>query len=524
MEMRRFAVGLAFLVILGCDSLGPLLPPLLAQERREPLTLAPVAHDTSQPLRDIQAPTEATTRGRSFEELRRLPPIPRPRVAVTQRRVMQPSISTTPLNLEIKKFDGPRGANAVYPSDSVGAVGRDHYVAWVNTDLAVYDKHGKLLHGPVPGRTIWSDFEHAPCRRQNDGDPIVLYDQFADRWVLSQFAISNGPPFYQCLAVSTTADPLGTYTRAAYRFESLNDYGKLGVWSNAYLATFYMFDDLDSPQWMGTWVCAIDRAALLAGRAGKMVCADLPADALGVMPATIDGGRLPAATTPGVFVGFGANRLELWELNYDFARTEKTTISGPAAIPVNDFTQALSTISQGDDGSPLDALGDRLMYRVPFRFDDKGSIFTATHSVEVDTSGRVGVRWYEVELAGAAAKVRQQGTYAPPDGRSRWLGSIASDRKGNLLLGYSAAGDDSPSALYLTGRTRNHEKGQMGPEVALVPERKAQKNSDRWGDYSAVTLDPVDDCTFWYIGQYTPKGDTDHWGTLITSARFPDCR
>jgi hypothetical protein len=494
-----------------------------AQDAQDPLMIPPVALDTSPALRDIDPDTGATKRGPAFKKRRELPPIPRPRFAVTPRGPERPAASPRPLELQVRTFDGPGGADEIYPSDAIGAVGRDHYVAWVNTDLAVYRKDGKLLHGPIPGRTIWSDFRHAPCRKLNDGDPIVLYDQFADRWVLSQMAIADGPPFYQCLAVSTSPDPLGTYTRAAYRFEHLNDYGKLGVWSNAYLATFYMYTDLQNPQWMGTLVCAIDRTELIAGRGGAMVCADLPKDALGVMPVTVDGSQLPSRTAPGLFVGFGANRLELWDLSYDFAKPKEVKVSGPRAIPVAAFLQALDTIDQGKGKKKLDAVGDRLMYRVPLRMKGETATFVATHSVLAD-SGRVGVRWYEVDVAGEEAKVRQQGTFAPPDGKSRWLGSIASDRRGNVLLGYSAAGPDAPAALYLTGRTAKFSKGQMGVEVSLVTERKAQNGSDRWGDYAVVALDPVDDCTFWYIGQYTPSRPTDRWATRIATARFPDCK
>lgn len=494
-----------------------------AQVSDEPLELKPVAFDTSPPLRSIEPSGEVITRGRIFEELRRLPPISRPRISVTRRSPVTSAPGATPLNLEIRTFDGPHGADDVYPSDSVGAVGLNHYVAWVNTNLVVYDKTGKPSHPPVPGRSIWSGFSNAPCRKQNDGDPIVLYDQFADRWVLSQFAITNGPPFYQCLAVSTTPDPLGPYTRVAYRFEHLNDYGKLGLWSNAYLATFYMFTDLEHPEWMGPLACAIDRNSLLAGRPASMICADLPKDALGVMPATIDGRQLPAQTTPGLFVGFGANRLELWELSYSFSKPKQTTISGPRSVAVDDFTQPAGNVDVGTGAAHLDAVGDRLMYRVPLRVDGEMSTFTATHSVQTD-AGRVGVRWYEVDLTGRTASVRQQGTFALPDGKSRWLGTIAADRRGNLMLGYSAAGVSAPAGLYLSGRTPGYAAGQLGPEVSLVGERKAQVNSDRWGDYSAITVDPSDDCTFWYIGQYTPKTDSDRWATLITTARFPDCR
>jgi len=425
-------------------------------------------------------------------------------------------------------FTGPQGSFtvSVAPSDSNGAVGATQYVQWVNTSFAVFDKStGAVLFGPAAGKSLWAGFG-GQCETNNDGDPVVAYDKTANRWVLSQFSVSGGVGnFFECIAVSATSDATGSYFRYAFPMPNFDDYPKLGVWPDAYYMSFNMFDG-SSGAFVGARACALDRASMLKGAAASAICSQLSSSFAGLLPADRDGDTLPPAGSPEYFLSLGtASSLFLFKFHVDFATPSNSTFTGPVSIPVAAFSEACggsTCIPQPGTTQQLDSLGDRLMHRLAYRnFGDHESL-VANHSVAAGSGS--GVRWYEIRNPSASAPTLfQQGTYAP-DSTSRWMGSIAMDRKGNIAVGYSASsGSVFPSIRY-TGWLVGDAPGTLESENTIVSGGGAQTNGlSRWGDYTAITIDPVDDCTFWYTDQYLKSTGSFNWSTRIASFKFPGC-
>ncbi len=445
----------------------------------------------------------------------------------------------------------------VSPPDTNGAVGVDEYVQWVNQAYGIFDKKTRDLKAVVDpgsgeslktiwdGNLIWQGFG-GKCEFSNDGDPIVMYDKHATppRWVMSQFAHSKpaGAPYSQCIAVSVSSDPAGEYSLYEFQFNNFNDYGKFGVWPDGYYAAFNMFeDDTQYSDYLGTKLCAFERSKMLQGATASIQCinlyapqysAILPADVGGTMSGT------PASGSPALFVGLDSNKLNLWRFTVNWSDSSKSQFDRtPIEIPVgsfqfpcvNDNGYEYSCISQpGSDTQRLQTMGDRLMYRLTYwNFGGRESLFV-NHTVMV--GNRTGIRWYEIDHPSKTPTIRQQGTFAPNDGLFRWMGSLAVDKKGDLLLEYSVSGDKVYPSWRFTGRRVDDPLGQMRKEREIVAGAGSQTNpddrwaTDRWGDYSSVDLDPVDDCTFWLTNQYQAKTGTYNWNTAIASVRFSDCK
>jgi hypothetical protein len=427
-----------------------------------------------------------------------------------------PLLNTTPG----ASFDGV-GYNGLIPPDTNMAVGPNHIVQWVNAQFAVFDKSGNILPGyPKPGNAFWSGFG-GMCQTTNNGDPIAQYDRLADRWVMTQLAFTSisGPNYSQCIAVSTGPDPTGTYNRYEYSFTALNDYPKLGIWPNAYVATYNMF--AGGASFTGARACAYDRAAMLAGSAATQICFNTTYASL--LPSDLDGATPAPAGSPAFFMNFGTNSLNLWKLAPDFVTPAQSTFTGPINIPVAAFSAACFSFcvpQQGSGASMLDALGDRMMYRLAYRNYGDHESLVANHSV--NSGGVIGSRWYEIRDPNAAPVVYQQGTFAPPDQVYRWMGSIAMDGAGNIALGYSASGAGLKPAIRYTGREPADPLGTMQSEVSMIEGTGYQTTYSRWGDYSAMRIDPVDDCTFWYTNEYY-KTAGSAWSTRIGSFAFNSC-
>jgi uncharacterized membrane protein len=421
-------------------------------------------------------------------------------------------------------FTGPQGTFSVTsaPPDPNGAIGPNHYVEVVNSSFAVLDKTGTVLYGPVPTNTLWSGFGGG-CQANDDGDATVEYDKLANRWIISQFSITSPYPYSQCIAVSTTGDPTGSY----YRYEfggfgnELPDYPKLGVWPDAYYTTFNLFRNgltFDGPE-----ICAYDRSKMLLGQTATQQCFVLSTAYGSLLPADLDGSTLPPAGSPNFLLAFGSNVLQLWKFHVDWTTPSNATVTGPTTLPVASFSPACggdACVPQPGTSQQLDSLGDRLMYRLAYRnFGDHESL-VVNHSVTAGSS--VGVRWYELRNPNGAPVVYQQGTYAP-DGTYRWLGSVAMDHAGNIALGYSASSSTvSPSVRY-TGRVAGDPLGTMTQgEGVLLTGTGSQTGHPRWGDYSSMSVDPVDDCTFWYTNEYFTTTGT-RWHTRIGSFTLPGC-
>jgi hypothetical protein len=455
----------------------------------------------------------------------------------------------------------------VNPPDPVGDVGPRHYVEMVNVTFAVYSKTGTRLLGPASLSSLWAGFEVDECA-ENSGDPIVIHDQFADRWILTQFTTRglNFPDeplntFYNCVAISTGPDPTGAYYRYAFPTGfNFPDYPKYSVWDDTYLLTTREFGVADESVY-GIGVYGLERARMIAGdpaaRAVGFLLQDgrVPINLIGdgLLPADIDGQRLPRRDSPAPIIGtqdddgpYGAtsDALNIWEFNVTWGATPAASIGLSAQLPVAAFDSIFPCAPTARDCLPqpgitnpdqfLDVLSyrQRPTWRLAYR--NRGGIesLVTNHTVEA-APGLAGLRWYEIERRGNGRyTLRQQGTFAPNDGVHRWMGSIASDRKGNLAMGYSVVnGTDVFPGIRYTGRLQGDRRGMMTLGEGTVVNGTAAQTSlnSRWGDYTSMNIDPADDCTFWYVNEYytvdgaatAPTGNG--WQTRIASFRLPRC-
>ncbi|MDQ6676228.1 MAG: hypothetical protein M3Z09_02910 [Acidobacteriota bacterium] len=416
---------------------------------------------------------------------------------------------------------GAYGFTVTYaPPDTNGAAGATQYVQWVNASYAVFDKvTGTLQFGPVSGKSIWSGFGGG-CELNNDGDPILQYDKAANRWIFSQFSVKT-QPYLQCFAISTTSDATGAYYRYSFPMPNFPDYPKITVWPDAYYASFNMFK---GNTFLGARSCAFDRINMLAGAPATSQCFQLNANYGGLLPSDLDGSTPPPAGSPNFFLAYGTNSLYLWKFHADFTNPANSTFSGPAAIPVAAFTPAClggTCIPQPNTTQQLDSLGDRLMYRLAYRNFGDHEALTVNHSISAGTA--TGVRWYEIRTPNSAPTLYQQGTFAP-DSNFRWMGSIGQDKNGDIAMGYSVSSTTVYPSIRYTGRAPADPLGTMQIETGIIDGAGSQlPNLNRWGDYSSMSIDPVDDCTFWYTNQYLQSSGTYNWNTRIANFKFPGC-
>ena len=491
---------------------------------------AEVAHDTSPPLWLIPPAPR-----REGQRVHPVFPLPRPHPgSPTPAPPFLPSapapfIPATNVSFDGvgQGFTGPGGTFTVAsaPPDTVGDVGPNHYVQVVNTDFAIFNKTGAPVFGPVPTNTLWSGFGGG-CQSNNDGDGTVLYDPIADRWVISQFSVST-TPFLECVAVSQTGDPTGSWNRYAFQYSNFPDYPKMGVWPDAYYETFNMFNAAGTT-YLGAQVCAYDRTKMLAGQAATQQCFSTSTTYGGLLPADLDGSRLPPAGAPNFVLALGATSTTLayWKFHIDWTTPANTTFTGPSTITVASYAEACgggTCIPQGGVSQQLDSLADRLMFRLAYRnFSDHEAV-VVNHSVTAGSS--VGVRWYEIRSPSTTPTLFQSGTYAPSSD-FRWMGSIAMDQSGDIALGFSVSSASLHPQVHYTGRLAGDAAGTMPQgEGSIIDGAGSQTGSSlsRWGDYSAMTVDPSDDCTFWYTNEYIPSNGAFNWRTRIGSFKFSSC-
>jgi hypothetical protein len=418
------------------------------------------------------------------------------------------------------------------PPDTNGAVGATQYVQWVNESFAVFDKTtGAIASGfPKTGNTLWSGFGGG-CQTNNDGDPIVQYDKINGRWIFTQFSVST-TPFLQCVAVSQTSDATGSYNRYAFNYGSTGfpDYPKLGVWPDAYYISFNIFT---GNTFSGAKVCAYDSAAMRAGTAATQVCFQLSSSFGGLLPSDLDGSTAPPAGAPNAFVNFGTNSLNVWRFHVDFGTPTNSTLTGPLNLAVAAFSPACNgggaCIPQPNTSQKLDSLADRLMYRFAYRNGTTAGSERAVVNHSVKVSGNhhaqvTGVRWYQLaNLTSGTPAVVQQGTFSP-DSNSRWMGSIAMDKVGDIAVGYSVSSGSTFPSVHFSGRVPGDPLGTLEAENLIKAGGGSQlPNLARWGDYSAMSVDPVDDCTFFYTTEYLKSSGTFNWSTQIASFKFTGC-
>ncbi|HWZ44781.1 MAG TPA: hypothetical protein VNW97_15000 [Candidatus Saccharimonadales bacterium] len=417
------------------------------------------------------------------------------------------------------------------PPDTNGAVGATQFVQWVNESFEVFNKStGAAVKGPVAGNQLFQALGAThPCAVNNDGDPIAQYDKANGRWVLTQFSVTNGASagFFQCVAVSQTSDATGAFNVYAFTQPNFNDYPKVGIWTNGYYATYNIFS---GNTFQGPRICAMDGAAMRAGATATQQCVQLANTFGSVLPSDIDGTTAPPAGTDPYFVAFGSNLLNVWRFHVDFATPANTVLNGPTTTTVASFATACaggSCIPQPGTKQRLDSLGDRVMYRFAYRhFADGHEALVVNHSVTPGGAAVSGVRWYELRpnAANGGLSVFQQGTFAPADGVSRWMGSIAQDKVGNIVVGYSASSGSLNPSIRFANRAAADPAGTLGTETTITTGGGAQTRTlNRWGDYSALTVDPADDCTFWYTNEYLSVSGTFNWHTRIASFKLGNC-
>jgi hypothetical protein len=425
---------------------------------------------------------------------------------------------------------------SVAPPDTNAAVGTTQVVETVNLSMAVFGKTtGAPLSGPTDLSALFTGVDNN-CETGSLSDPVVLFDKITDpthpRWVitfLAATAFDPSPigPFLQCFAVSTTSDATGAYHRYAFDLTGLgglNDYGKLGIWRDAYYMSFNEFDAAGN--FLGASPCAFQSSAMIAGSPAAIVCfPPIPAED-SLLPADSDGANLPSAGEPEFFLGTldGSSHFNLWKFRVDFATPSSSTFTGPVPLTTAPYAEACGggeCIRQPSGGESLDSLGDRLMFRAAYRnFGDHESI-VVSHSVAVGT--HTGIRWYEIRNPNSAPSIFQQGTFAP-DGKFRWMPSIAMDHVGDIAVGYSVSSELVRPSIRYTGRTPSQPLGTMSSEASIVAGTGVQHNTfHRWGDYSSMSVDPSDDCTFWYAQEYIKTPGSFMWSTRLASFKFPGC-
>ena len=432
-------------------------------------------------------------------------------------------------------FDGIP-ANGAAPSDVNMAVGQNpaysYILQTVNSRYAIFTKSGAVVVGPNSLSSLWAPLGSSNgCATNNSGDVVAQYDKIADRWIVTQLGGSSAP-FSECIAISTTADPTGTYYLYSFAYGTiLNDYPKFGVWptatNSAYLATYNLF--ANGANFTGGQVCAYDRAKMLAGDpTAQSICYTINGDG-GYLPSDLDGSTPPLNGTPGYFATFETlSSLRLYALAPNFASPASSTLTRITPdLNVTPFAEACgggACIPQSGTTTQLDSLGDRLMYRLAFRNYGDHEAMVVNHAV--NTGSTVGERWYELRSpvsTTAAFSVYQQSTFSP-DSTYRWMGSAAMDGVGDIALGYSVSSSSINPGIRYTGRTPAEALGTMETEATIISGTGSQTGGlTRWGDYTALRIDPADDCTFWYTNQYLSANGSFNWRTHIGSFKFTSC-
>lgn len=407
-------------------------------------------------------------------------------------------------------IEGVGNVNFVYPPDTDGDVGPDHYFQMINLSFAIWDKQGNKLYGPVNNSTIWQGFV-GPWTGTNDGDPVVLYDEEADRWLATQFAVNtNNGVNYQLLAVSETGDPLGAWYRYAFAMVAFNDYPKFSVWNDAYYATWNMFGS-----YTRVGVAAFERSKMLIGDPdARMVYYDQSGNTFGMLPADFDG-TPPPAGTPAYFIhlrNFTDHKMEIYEFDVDWTNTANSSFTISSILTPSSYSTNVGGVPQPNTSQMLDDLSVFMMYRLQYRNFGTHESMVANHTIS--SGGRAAPRWYELRKTTGDWSIYQQGTYAP-DNEERWMGSIAMNGNGDIALGYSLSSSSTFPSVAYTGRRAGDPLGQMTVSEVVVKEgQSSQTGINRWGDYSCMSVDPVDDTTFWFTTEYRK---TSNWGTYITS-------
>ncbi len=452
-------------------------------------------------------------------------------------------------------FEGVNNVSGVLPPDTQGDVGFDastgtkYYVQWVNLAFQIWDVTNPAavtsLYGPAAGNTLWTG-TNTICEANNDGDPITQFDHLSNRWMMSQFALGFPNNFHQCIAVSATADPTGAWY--LYDFQTsttnMNDYPHFGVWPDGYYMTVNQFNGT-TENWAGSGVAVFERAAMLAGLPARMIYIDVGAGTLnygGMLPSDLDG-PAPAVGTPNYFsewddstwLGDATDTLRVWEFHTDWATPANSTFGANASFDPNLMIPTANVdpdmcggsracIPQSGTTSKLDAIADRLMYRLQYRNFGTYQTLVGNHTVDSNSADKAGIHWFELRDTGAGFAMNQEGVYTSGTDNV-WMGSAAMDGSGDIALGYSISSSAMFPAIRYTGRLALDPANSLPQgEGTLINGTGAQTHSAaRWGDYSMLAVDSTDSCTFWYTTEYVQTTGSAPWQTRVGSFKFPSC-
>lgn len=523
-------------------------------------------------VRALPRPTQAPT-SQPFRPLLQ-PPVPESKTALPVAptpEVTEPGGPLVPMPGPLQNFAGMSrndactggSCGAGTPPDTNGDVGRNHYIQAVNSSYAIYSKTGALLASFTENQ-LWSTAGAPPCTGSSQGDPIVLYDALADRWILTHFAFGFGgspsrpvAPFYQCIAASKTGDPVaGGWWLYAVRMDTgaggqppigaLNDYGKFGIWNDClYMAANdFTFNAAGASSFAGVAFASFSRSDLYSGAPLTFALGFIAGTGIFTMiPSNLSGRAgfsLPPGT-PNYFVS-ESQTIFSWEVR---KLTPGPNCGGGGVLSAKtDVSQTTYVFSGGNivpqpnTANTLDSLVDRLMQKVQYRNVSAAESLWVVHNVQSAAGSTVRPQWAQINVTGgtiALAPVQQQ-IYAPDTTLNRWMGSLAADSSGNMALGYSTSNGSVPNfpSIAYSGRLVGDPLNTLPQtEVQLVAGGGSQTHlcggaiCRRWGDYSAMSVDPVDDCTFWYTSEYyssQPNGDIGNWQTRIGSFKFPACK
>jgi hypothetical protein len=541
----------------GCDSVyageavsGQAMSTVAPFELRGDLRALPLIYAPSRPYRSIlRPPTKGGPAGDTA-------------AAAPEPPIVLDPMPATLLNFAGMSFSDSCGGvqcGTGWPANPNGDVGLNHYIQAVNDAYAIYSKAGTLLTS-FDENALFATAVGTPCAGNSQGDPIVLFDQQANRWILTNlaFARSSGvpvSPFYQCIAVSKTSDPVsGGWWIYAVRLDpggaslppvgALNDYPKFGIWTDCLYMSANEFDMTQpGPPFIGTAFAAFSRADLYAGGPVSMTLGFIN-NATGpstMIPSNLRGrgqSSLPPPGTPNYYVSESTTAFEFEVRKFTVgANCAGGTLGAPTSVSHVMYTQPPpDSVPQPGTAIGLDPLDDRLMQKVQYRRVGDAESLWVVHTVKVGSTVRP--HWAEIDVSGGVVGTTpvQQDIYAPDTTLNRWMGSIAADRQGNVALGYSTSNDSAPNfpSIAYAGRLAIDPPNTLPQtEVQLIAGAGSQTNNcggvpcHRWGDYTAMSVDPVDDCRFWYTNEYyssVANGASGNWQTRIGAFKYPACR